>query len=150
MNISGSSSMMGMMTYQTGMSSGAQGMQGPPPPPQDGSGSEVDPLGIYEAVDTDGDGSVSESEFTTLTEGLLEITGSSISSSFSDYDTDGDGSLSGEELKSVMDDSGIAPPPPPPEQVSAAYEAQSGDSEDLMSQLLIYLETESETTDITA
>ena len=128
----------------------------PPPPPGNSGGQSVDPLGVFSTVDSDSDSSISEDEYNTLTEGILEVTGNQLTSSFVDFDTDGDGQLNGSELKSVLDEAGFAPPPPP-QQVVAAYEAQSGEDstyqvedEDMMAQLLEYLETRSSDFDITA
>lgn len=69
-----------------------------------------DPLGVYETVDTDDDGIVSEDEFDTLSEGILEVTGTSLTSGFSDFDLDEDSGLSGEELQAVLDEAGLTPP----------------------------------------
>jgi len=139
-------------------STGSQGVGAPPPPPPPGNsgGQSTDPLGVFSTVDSDSDSSISESEYNTLTEGILEVTGYQLTSSFVDFDADGDGQLNGSELKSVLDESGFAPPPPH-QQVIAAYEAQSGenstyqiDGEDMMAQLLEYLATRSSDFDITA
>lgn len=141
---------------QTG-STPSQGVGAPPPPPPGNSGDpSVDPLGIFSTVDSNSDASISEDEYNTLTEGILEVTGNQFTSSFVDFDTDGDGLLNGSELKSVLDEAGFAPPPPP-QQVAAAYAAQNGqdatypvEGEDMMAQLLAYLETRSSDFDITA
>ncbi|MFH2061274.1 MAG: EF-hand domain-containing protein [Pseudomonadota bacterium] len=153
-------SMISLSYQQSGMAS--QGMKGaggfpPPPPPDSSTGSSEDPLGVFATVDSNSDGAISESEFNTLTQGILEVTGTELNSSFLDFDTDGDGVLNGSELRSVMDAAGFAPPPPPPQQVISAYEAQSGedtflqiDDDDLLAQLLAYLETRISDLDITA
>ena len=140
---------------QTG-STASQGVSAPPPPPGNSGGHSVDPLGVFSTVDSDSDYSISEKEYNTLTEGILEVTGSQLTSNFVDFDTDGDGQLSGSELKSVLDEAGFTPPPPP-QQVVLAYEAQSGEDstyqvegKDMMTQLLEYLETQSSNFDITA
>lgn len=138
-------------------SAGSQGVGAPPPPPPPGNSSDssADPLGVFSTVDSDSDSSISESEYNTLTEGILEVTGNQLTSSFVDFDTDGDGQLNGSELRSVLDEAGFAPPPPP-QQVIASYETQSGedsyqiDDEDMMAQLLEYLATRSGDFDITA
>ncbi len=139
-------------------SSGSQvvGSPPPPPPPDSSGGQSADPLGVFSTVDSNSDSSISESEYNTLTEGILEVTGNQLTSSFVDFDADGDGQLNGSELKSVLDEAGFAPPPPP-QQIIAAYEAQNGedstyqiDGEDMMAQLLEYLETRSSDFDITA
>lgn len=149
-------SMISLSYQQSG--AGSQGIQGVggSPPPGSSTGSPEDPLGVFNTVDSDSDNSISESEYNTLTEGILEVTGSQLSSSFLDFDSDEDGRLNGSELRSVLDEAGFAPPPPP-QQVIEAYEIQSGedatfqaDDETLITQLLEYLETRSGDLDITA
>ncbi|MCP3940366.1 MAG: hypothetical protein GY710_02655 [Desulfobacteraceae bacterium] len=139
-------------------STDAQGVGAPPPPPSptNSNASFQDPLGVFSVVDSDSDDAISESEYNTLTEGILEVTGSELTSSFVDFDADGDGQLNGSELRSVLDEAGFAPPPPP-QQVIAAYEAQSGEDsgyrvgdETSLVQLLEYLETRSGDLDIRA
>ncbi len=163
-SVGGTNNLVNMISFSYQQnSSSSQGVQGgdfpPPPPPQGGNaadGAGQDKLGMFNAVDSDASGGVSEEEYETLSEGILEISGTEVSGSFSDYDLDEDGVLSGSELKSVLDDAGFAPPPPPPQQVSAAYEAQSGTDTtgseitdaDLLSQLLEYLETRTEEDDL--
>ncbi|MFH2057900.1 MAG: hypothetical protein ABIJ59_03255 [Pseudomonadota bacterium] len=162
-NIGSTSNLISMISYSYQQSTiGSQGAQGiapppPPPPPGNSSGPSEDPLGVFNIVDSDSDNSISESEYNTLTQGILEVTGSQLNSSFLDFDTDGDGKLSGSELRSVLDEAGFAPPPPPPQQVIAAYEAQNGEDtnyqpadETLLAQLLEYLETRASDFDITA
>jgi len=155
-NVGSTSNLVNMisLSYQQN-STGAQGMQSPPPPPPGEGG--ADPLGAFDTVDTDTDGSISESEYDILTQGVLAVTGSELSGSFLDFDTDGDGALNASELRSVLDEAGFAPPPPPPQQVASAYENQSGDitaslpSDDaLMTQLLEYIENQPGRFDITA
>ncbi|MFH2093278.1 MAG: hypothetical protein ABIJ31_13025 [Pseudomonadota bacterium] len=152
-------SMISSSYQQSGMASqGMKGAGGPPPPPPPGSSTESseDLLGVFNMVDSDSDSVISESEFNTLTQGILEVTGTELNSSFLDFDTDGDGVLNGSELRSVLDEAGFAPPPPPPQQVISAYEAQSGDTafqmddQDMLAQLLAYLETRTGDLDITA
>ncbi|WP_169304223.1 hypothetical protein ACMC5R_13615 [Deferribacteres bacterium DY0037] len=60
---------------------------------------------FFSAVDTSQDGSVDQSELTTLMSNLAEETGQSINveEQFSEYDADGDGTYTSEELKSFMD-----------------------------------------------
>ncbi|MCP3876615.1 MAG: hypothetical protein GY699_26200 [Desulfobacteraceae bacterium] len=163
-NISSTSNLINMISFSYQQSAtGSQGQQGaggiggqPPPPPPTGAGnSSVDPLGVFDTVDSDSDGSISESEYNTLNEGILKVTGSVLASSFLDFDTDGDGKLNGSELRSVLDEAGFAPPPPP-QQVISAYEAQNGedstyqlDDETLLAQLLEYLESRSGDLDVT-
>ena len=160
-SIGSTSNLMSMisLSYQNS----AMASQGPkgagiPPPQGNSSGSEEDPLGVFNIVDSDSDKAISESEFNTLTQGILEVTGTELNSSFLDFDTDGDGKLNRSELRSVLDEAGFAPPPPPPQQVIAAYEAQSGeggatfqmDDENMLKQLLEYLKMRSGDLDITA
>ncbi len=162
-SIGGTSNLVNMISFSSQQSSSSsQGVQGgdfPPPPPQGGDAAEgagQDKLGMFNAADSDASGGVSEEEYETLSEGIFEVTGTEVSGSFSDYDLDDDGVLSGSELKSVLDDAGFAPPPPPPQMVSDAYAAQSGTDttgssitdEDLLSQLLEYLETRTEEDDL--
>jgi|GEM_PF-1477147 len=148
------------LNYQLG-GKGSQGFFGvgaPPPPPSGGSGKATeDPLGMFNAVDSDSDSAISESEYNILTQGILEVTGSELSSNFLDFDSDGDGQLNGVELKSVLAEAGFAPPPPPSGQVISAYESQGGqmsddpaEDENLLTQLLEYLENRSGNFDVTA
>ncbi len=149
--------MISLNYQQSNMTSqGVGGTQPPPPPPPPGNSdtSAKDPLGVFDTVDTDAGGSISESEYEILTEGILEVTGAVLSSSFIDFDLDGDGELNGSELKSVLDEAGFAPPP---QQVIAAYESQSGGNDtpqtndpDLLALLMEYLKTGSTGLDITA
>ena len=157
-SIGGTSNLINMISvsYQQSSTGSPQGVGAPPPPPPgNSSGSSEDPLGVFSSVDTDSDNSISESEYNILTEGILEVTGSQLSSSFLDFDADSDGKLNGSELKSVLDEAGFAPPPP--QQVIDAYAAQKGEDSDyftgdetLMAQLLEYLETRTGDLDITA
>ncbi len=126
------------------------------PPPGQGNMPKADPLGVFDTVDSDSDGTISESEYSILTEGILEVTGTANVQDFLDLDTDGDGRVTGSELKAVLDDAGFAPPPPPPpQQVTAAYEAQQlqdniiqTDDESLLQKLLEYLENHGNEFDI--
>ena len=66
-----------------------EGQGGPPPPLKPGIGDPgKDPLGVFDTVDSDSDSSISESEFNTLSEGILEVTGSELNGSFLDFDLD--------------------------------------------------------------
>lgn len=153
------------VSYQNGApsSQGTQQAQGapPPPPPPSDQGAEVssvqDPLGLFSAVDSDTDNAISSSEYDALLEGIKEVTGNELTSSFEDFDVDGDGALNGAELKSVLDEAGFQPPPPPSSQVAAAYEAQSGqastgsvDNQDMLAQLVDYLSSRTDDFDVTA
>lgn len=126
------------------------------PPPHASDNPKIDPLGVFDTVDTDSDGSISEAEFNILTEGILEVTGSIYARNFLELDMDGDGQLNGAELKSVLDEAGFTPPPPPPERVIEAYETQStpdylpgSDNLSLLQQLLEYLENQDTDIDLT-
>ncbi len=131
---------------------GTQGAGAPPPPSSDSSEEFApDPLGIFSAVDSDADAGISESEYDNLTQGILEVTGNEVESSFLDFDTDGDNLLSSSELVSVFDEAGFAPPPPP----KGGMEAEGGDlgehqagGADMMVQLLGYLQPEAGDLDI--
>ena len=74
-----------------------------------------DPAGMFNKVDSDGNGGVSQSELDVLVQDISSKTGNSIDSTnaVTTYDADGNGELSGDELKSFMEASGIKPPPPP-------------------------------------
>lgn len=131
------------------------GTRRPPPPPQ---GEDV-----FQLTDSDGNGSVSKTELTTLVEGIEEVTGNTIDveKALSSFDADQDGGLSGEELLTMMQGYGFTPPemesgeessssmmpPPPPssDQVLTAYGQNSGD--DQISQLLDLLQTKDEETE---
>jgi hypothetical protein len=107
---------------------------------------------VFQISDSDGNGVVSDSELTALTDTISESTGIDVDDALS-YDADGDGGLSGEELLDMLSSNGFSvpqmadgeegmaqggpPPPPPPssEEAISAYSQNSG-SDDLMSQLL--------------
>lgn len=112
-----------------------------------------DPLGIFKKTDSDGSGGVSQAELKTLANAIKEKTGKNIdvsSDSFKNYDSNSDGSLSGDELKTVLDNSGfgppqgmqgMGPPPPPMQQAGDSYNANSGSSEkDMVSELIADLQ----------
>jgi hypothetical protein len=96
-----------------------------------------DPLGIFKKTDSDGNGGVSQAELKNLATVIKEKTGKTFevtNDTFNNYDTNSDGSLSGDELKSVLDNSGfgppqgmqgMGPPPPPPQQATDSYESNS-------------------------
>ncbi len=99
------------------MAAGPRGMGGKLPPPPDSNE-------FMSAADTDGDGNLTESEFTTALEGMgISDDGSAasrIAEMFSEADSDGDGAVTAEELQAAMQ----AHQPPSPGQ-SAEY----GDSD---------------------
>ena len=123
------------------------GMKRPPPPQGEN---------VFQKTDSDGNGSVSQTELTTLAEGIEDVTGKTINveETFASFDANQDGGLSGEELLEMMNESGFTPPemgsgeesgsgmmPPPPlssEQALTAYGQNSGD--DQISQLLDLLQ----------
>ncbi len=125
------SSMTSMMSMRSGT------MQHRPPPPDND---------VFQLSDSDSDGSLAIGELESLVEIISETTGTTINAqeAMTTYDTDGDRGLSGEELLSLMTDSGFAPPPggkngappppPPTEQVLASYAGNSG--QDLITELL--------------
>lgn len=75
------------------------------------------PKGLFDKVDSDASGGVSQDEMKTLAENLKKMTGQTLDVSddaFKSYDGDGDGSLSADELKAAMDKNGFQPPQGPP------------------------------------
>ena len=113
-----------------------------------------DPLGVFKKTDSDGSGGVSQAELKKLADVIKEKTGKTLDVSndaFKTYDSNNDGSLSGDELKSVLDNSGfgppqgmqgMGPPPPPPQQASNSYNANSSNSgQDSVSELVSNLQT---------
>lgn len=67
---------------------------------------------FFNEIDTDGNGSIGETELTSMAENFAAMTGETISvdGAITTYDTDGDGELSQEEMKIFMDEN--VPPPP--------------------------------------
>lgn len=131
---------------------GAQEAKGPPPPSKQGSG--PDPLGVFDMVDADGNGAISELEYSILTEGIAEVTGTSVAKDFLELDSDGDGLVTGSELRTVLDQAGFAPPP---EQVAQAYQQQQPsemifqtDDQSMIEQLLAYIQDRGDDFNITA
>ena len=72
--------------------------------------------GLFNDLDTDSSGGISQSEFEVLAQGISKLTGKEISAEkvLSTYDVDGNKELSGEELFQAMSANGVTPPPPPP------------------------------------
>jgi len=112
-----------------------------------------DLLGVFKKTDSDGSGGVSQAELKNLADVIKEKTGKTFDVSndaFKTYDSNSDGSLSGDELKSVLDNSGfgppqgmqgMGPPPPPPQQASNSYNANSSNSgQDSVSELVSNLQ----------
>ncbi len=151
--INSTSNLVQMVSLTYGNTDPTQGQKpAPPSGPGGPQGPGPDPLGVFDTVDKNKDGSISQSEYEVLTEGILEVTGSQVARSFTDFDQDEDGMLNGLELKSVLDESGFGPPP---SQVISAYEANSGSGKtgsdqdpNLLAQLLEYLEKRTGNLDI--
>jgi Ca2+-binding EF-hand superfamily protein len=77
------------------------------------------PPDLFQALDSDSSGGISQSELDTWAKNMSSETGNAIDTSkaFSSYDSDTDGALSSAELKSFLQSSGVKPPdggPPPP------------------------------------
>ena len=70
------------------------------------------PAEMFNKVDTDRSGGISQTELETLAESISGKTGQTIDTedAVSTYDTDGDRELSDEELRAFLDDSGLEPP----------------------------------------
>ncbi len=82
----------------------------------DPSSSQDGQDGFFSTVDGDASGGISLDELTTLAQNLGSVTGQSITvdeESFASYDSDGDGVLGSDELKTFMEQNGLAAPPPP-------------------------------------
>jgi Ca2+-binding EF-hand superfamily protein len=73
--------------------------------------SSPNPAEMFNKVDSDGSGGISQSELETFVEGISSKTGNSIDTTdaISTYDVDGNGELSSDELKSFMQAT-IGPP----------------------------------------
>jgi Ca2+-binding EF-hand superfamily protein len=130
---------------------------GPPPPPGSGTSpeqataayqansGEEDSEDIFNSLDTNGDGVISQDELEAMFDKMAAVTGSSPDSAeaISSYDQDGDEALNQEEMDTMMTEmrDKMGPPPPPleggtsPEQAAAAYQANS-DSSDTLAVLL--------------
>jgi Ca2+-binding EF-hand superfamily protein len=67
---------------------------------------------LFNALDSDGSGGISQSELDTWAKDMSGVTGKTIDTSkaISTYDADGDGVLNSTELKSYLDSTGIKPP----------------------------------------
>ncbi len=112
---------------------------------------------MFSKIDTDGDGSISEAELTTMQEEMSQMSGQTVDavSYFSDYDADGDGLLARDEMDSLMAKlhETMGPPPgPPPADPGIAIQAYLNNSEsddtvstilDLVDQYLAELGTDS-------
>lgn len=95
---------------------------------------------MFSKVDTDGSGTIDETELTSFAKDLAEKTGGelNVEDSIATYDTNGDGALSQEEMDTMM----TAQMPMPPTQATAAYEktANSGTNDsEVISKLLLSL-----------
>ena len=71
--------------------------------------------GLFEDMDTDASGGLSQSEFDVLAQGISKVTGSTVDvqKTFGTYDANADGSFNGQELRKAMTGLGVEPPPPP-------------------------------------
>lgn len=95
---------------------------------------------LFDTLDSDGDGVISESEFTSALQSQGDgetLSEDDLAELFSTIDANGDSSISAEELSSAMSEAAGAPPPPPPppsevsgasEDAAAADSAESADS----------------------
>jgi len=133
-----------------GLSSAAsamQGMRGPPPgpPPSGGEGSSASgstgSSGVFEALDTNQDGTVSAAELAAAGTGDTDAT-SAAEALISAGDTDSDGALSGFELADLLD-SAKAASTGGSDSASALSGVLSGSTlaSDLMTRLLAQLDT---------
>lgn len=123
----------------------ATGMQ----PPMKGMGmmgmNRPDPSAMFNEIDSDGSGGISQTELETLAEKISAKTGTTMDTedAVSIYDTDGDGELSSEELKNFMEASGMQPPREIIQQAMSAYSLNSGGEE--TASLVDYLTASEET-----
>ena len=104
----------------------ANGVRPPPPPPMTKGG-------LFNELDTDSSGGISQSELEVLAQGISKLTGKEISAEevIFKYDVDKNGELSGEELFQAMSGNGVRQPPPSFYEVKrgmAVYEMNSQDS----------------------
>lgn len=109
----GSINSYGSMGSTISMMPGRATERPPPPPDKD----------LFQISDADKDGLVSTAELDTLAEGIEEITGTGIDTdeSLSTFDIDQDGSLNGEELRGLLEYSGLTHPP--------MFDSENGDGE---------------------
>lgn len=131
---SGTSPEQAAATYQanSGEETAAAGMEPP------------DPEEMFNSIDTNGDGVISQEELEAMFDDIAAQNGESIDSeeAIASYDEDGDGALNQDEMDTMMTElrESMGPPPPPPpsqgagssaEQVAAAYQATSDQSDTL-------------------
>ena len=96
---------------------------------------------MFGEVDTDGSGTVDETELASFVEQLAADTGMELNAedALATYDADGDGALSQEEMDTMMAEN-MPKPPSMPAQAIAAYTKNSGNSDnDMMATLLAML-----------
>jgi Ca2+-binding EF-hand superfamily protein len=99
-----------------------------PPPPQggrDAQGMQQRLDDLFGKIDSNGDSSLSKSEFTVFANKLSEDSGTTVNvdTIYSTYDKDGDGTLSESELDAFMKDNA----PTPPSQMSSAGSSSGTD-----------------------
>jgi Ca2+-binding EF-hand superfamily protein len=99
---------------------------------------------MYSAMDTDGDGSVTEEEF--LAAKPDDVSDEQAQSFYDSIDTEGTGSITEDQLAATMQQggpqaSGDMPPPPPPPSDSASGTSSSSSSSDI-SDLFSALDTD--------
>lgn len=98
------------------------------------------PKALFSRVDSNRNGGVSQTELQKLSDAIADKAGKTIDTgdeAFKGYDIDGNGSLSGEELRTVLDNSGFGPPrglqgmapPPTSRQAAVSYAENKSDSE---------------------
>ena len=69
---------------------------------------------FIKAVDTDGDGKVSKTEFSAILKSTISNSKVDADTLFSELDTNSDGNIDADELAAYLKKNRPAPPPPPP------------------------------------
>ncbi|MFZ5969356.1 MAG: EF-hand domain-containing protein [Bacillota bacterium] len=93
------------------------------------------PPGLPPEIDTDGDGALSEDEYTSLISQLGDENALRVEDFFAKFDTDGDGKISSSEMEAVLGEEGANKPPmgPPPienQEASATSSDAQQDTDD--------------------
>lgn len=126
---------------------------GPPPPPGSGTSPEQasaayqansgedDSESMFNSLDTNGDGVISQDELQAMFDKMAAQTGQSPDSkeAISSYDQDGDGALNQDEMDTMMTEMRDSKGPPPqlqgsgssPKEVAAVYQANSDNTDTL-------------------